>query len=220
MVDEDRPVHVFRIEAICGRVELGLVGHQFHAERIKLGGQVAADPVGADHHQRANGILHRQGDAFRIAGRAGALGNLGFQLRLERRPVAVEDRDVLIRLGRPGIAFPARAGRVAGRVFRAVAQLPEESLPAFRDRARVARIGRLHLLDIDRVPAIQEQGVEHGRIHIAAGLAIYRASVICHRFCPCRGRAALLARPVLKRLEQGRRFVRRPWVGPNYIGLF
>ena len=110
IVDEDRAVHVRSGEAVGFRVQLRVRGVVAHAERIKLCDQVAANPVGADQHQRADGIenggadlLLGEGDAFFLGFCldlvAGGLG-IGGPLAVER------GGQLVIGLGRPIHAGP------------------------------------------------------------------------------------------------------------------
>ena len=55
-IQEDRPVEVALGEAVAGGIELAGVLLLGQAQGIEIGRQVAAHPVGADHHDRAQGI--------------------------------------------------------------------------------------------------------------------------------------------------------------------
>ena len=80
IVDEDRPVHVGLGEAIGFGVEFRLVGAVGHAQRIKIGGQVAPDAVGADDHDGADGVEHGTLD-LRIGEGDAGFGGFGGDFR-------------------------------------------------------------------------------------------------------------------------------------------
>ena len=62
VVDEDGAVHVGFREAVGFGVELGVVGIALQAQGVEAGDEMAAHPVGADHHQRVERILGRRPD--------------------------------------------------------------------------------------------------------------------------------------------------------------
>ena len=59
VVDEDLAAVVGLGEAVGGRVEFGFGRDVLQAERIEIGVEMPAHPVGADHHQRADRIPGR-----------------------------------------------------------------------------------------------------------------------------------------------------------------
>ena len=59
VVDEERPVQIGIGEPVALGIELGVVAVIARAQRIDIGHKVTADPVGADQHDRADGIQHR-----------------------------------------------------------------------------------------------------------------------------------------------------------------
>ena len=59
LVEEDRAVHVGFAEAVGARIEVGLVVARLEPERIEIGVEMAARPIGADQHQRMNRIARR-----------------------------------------------------------------------------------------------------------------------------------------------------------------
>ena len=73
VVDEDRAVHVGFGEAVGGGVELGMRARHLQAERVELGLEMAAHPVGADHHQRVQAVLGGGAELFGVGG-GGARG--------------------------------------------------------------------------------------------------------------------------------------------------
>ena len=82
-VDEDRAVVVGFRETVARGVELRMVLFAFELERVEVGDQVAAHPVGADHHQRADAVERLLADL------------LGAQ-RLVRRPSARRGQGVAV----------------------------------------------------------------------------------------------------------------------------
>ena len=178
-VDIDLAAHILGLVPIGGRVKLGLVLRRFHAQRVELGSQMAAHPVGADHHDGADRILDRPHDVF-IARTGLYFLDLLFELRLQQGPVAVESGDLLVqRRTRPVAPFPGCPFRIALRAEGIVTDFREEGPPALRNRCRILRIGRLHLLDpLGRAP-IQERRVQQGGI-AAAARPIHRAAIVCH----------------------------------------
>ena len=56
VVEEDLAVEIGFGEAVGARVELFAVARGFNAERIEIGVEMAAHAVGADQHQRTDGI--------------------------------------------------------------------------------------------------------------------------------------------------------------------
>ena len=71
-VEEDRAVHVGIGEAVGARIELLLVLGRLEPERIEVGVEMAARPIGADQHQRmdrvARRLLHLGGGQLDAAG--------------------------------------------------------------------------------------------------------------------------------------------------------
>ena len=91
-------------------MELLVVPLLFKAQRIEIGVEVAAHAIGADHHERADGIARRPANVV-VARRRfwPRLLRLGAQLlgdRLfRRRPIAVQRVDEIPLGGRRPIAF-------------------------------------------------------------------------------------------------------------------
>ena len=67
-----------RAEAVGGRIELGMALRILEAERVEIGREMAADAVGADHHQGAD----------RIEGRLAHLGGRYLERRRRRAALA------------------------------------------------------------------------------------------------------------------------------------
>ena len=163
VVDEDLAVVVGLGEAVGRRRQLVVVLERLgDAERIEIGVQMAAHAVGADHHDGAHGIARRLLHV-RIGGRGAVRGGLVrtfFSMTLlDHAPVAVERRDQFaIGLQRPGRLRPGGALGVLPDVVGVVLQRGEEILPFRVDRRRVVLIGRMQLLDIVGIAAIEERG--------------------------------------------------------------
>src|ERR1700757_323702 len=84
MVEKYPAVEVGLAEAIRARIELFLVLRRFEAERIEIGMEVAARPIGANEHQRPDRIA---GGALDLGGSDVDTAGLGlrFQLPADRR---------------------------------------------------------------------------------------------------------------------------------------
>jgi hypothetical protein len=74
LVDVDRAVEIGLGEAPESGVQLGVAGLGLQAERVELRLQVAAHPVGADEHQRADGIQRRLADGVGVGRDAAGAG--------------------------------------------------------------------------------------------------------------------------------------------------
>ena len=59
VIEEDLAVEIGLRETIGARIELFAIARRFNAERIELGVEMAAHAVGADQHQRADGVAGR-----------------------------------------------------------------------------------------------------------------------------------------------------------------
>jgi hypothetical protein len=96
-VDEDRPVQILGLEAVGRGIELRMGLDGLEAERVQVGLQVAAHPVGPDHHQRPDRIQSGRADVLcgdvPVADHAGGHGlgtaAVSGQVRTTARP-AVE----------------------------------------------------------------------------------------------------------------------------------
>ena len=104
MIDEDLAIVVGLLKAVGRRMELLMVSLRLKSKRIEIGVQMAAHAIGADHHERADGITRRPSNIV-VAWRRfwPRLLRLGAQLlgdRLfRRRPIAVQRVDE-VALGR------------------------------------------------------------------------------------------------------------------------
>ena len=140
---------------------------------------MAADAVGADHHDRADGVLHRLRNVGRCSRRIDSL-DLPLELRLQSGPVAVEGGNIVAGFGlRPAFAFPAGTPGVRGSTGRVIAEFGKEGAPAFRHRRGILRVGRLHLFEPERRAPVEERGLQHRGV-AGAARAVHRAAIVCH----------------------------------------
>ena len=163
-VDEDLAIEIVGSETIGRRIQLGLLAEARQFQGIKIRRQVTAHAIGADQHDRGDGILDRLVDLFRR--RAGALV-LGDGVRQRHgRALDVAERGDQFAIGRarPVLAFPGRAlGGLAG-LGGGVPHLFKEGPPALRHGSRVGSVVRRHLLEIDGVAAKKERGVQESLV--------------------------------------------------------
>ncbi len=113
VIKENRAIHVSFGEAIAGRIQLGLRRWRGQAKRIKVRRQMPANTIGADQHQRADGI--EDGLFNLLFGNCCArFGGFGFDLLanyLGLGPLAIKCcGQIIVRNGRPIGARPAWAG--------------------------------------------------------------------------------------------------------------
>ena len=170
VVDEDRPVHVGGGEAVAFGVQLAMVGHLAHPERVEIGVKVAADPVGADQHDRADAVQHRPSHLFvrqahaLFLGLGGDLVAGGPDLGLgHARPFAGQRRGRLVPgLGRPVGALPACPAHLARDGGLVIAEAAEERVPGLIDGRGVPDPLAIELFDIGRIVALQEARVAEG----------------------------------------------------------
>ena len=170
VVDEDGAVHVGFREAVGFGVELGVVGIALQAQGVEAGDEMAAHPVGADHHQRVERILGRRPDlvgAEQSAEGAGGDGGRG------NPAVAVAAADDARVRGRP--AGPAQLVEDGPAVL---LQAREIGDPACVHRGRVVQVAGIKLGDKGGVGAGQER-IECGCHGSGKGAAIKRV------FPPC-----------------------------------
>src|SRR6185437_12028889 len=175
VIDEDAAVVIGLLKSVGRGMKLLMVPLRLETERIEIGVQMAPHAVGANHHQRPDGIASRAANLVltRRLLRGGFRG-LGAQLvgdRLfRRRPVAIQRADE-IALGhrRPIGLPPRRAARDSAHVRRIVAEAPEKLAPAGLDRERVLLVLRLQGFDVGAVGAVQKRGLEQRLIDVLAG---------------------------------------------------
>src|ERR1700761_6536931 len=121
VIEENLAVEIGLGEAVGARVELFAIARRLDAERIELGVEMAAHAVGADQHQRADGIPRRLVQLGRSDFAAlcrSLVRSLGLRLGgdlvaydlLDGRPVAVERGGEVVARGlRPVIPRPGRS---------------------------------------------------------------------------------------------------------------
>src|ERR1700682_5363985 len=160
VVEEDFTVEIACGKTIGARIELFAIARRLDAERIELGVEMAPHAIGADQHQRADGIA---GGLIDVGGRdLGALGlclggDLGADRLLDRRPVAVQRRgQIVARCQRPVVAAPGGAFGVLLDVGGGVLQAFEEFLPIGIDRSRVLLVAGIEVIDVGGVGALQK----------------------------------------------------------------
>ena len=168
VVEEDLAVEIGFGEAVGARIELFAVARGFDAERIEVGVEMAAHAVGADQHQRADGI-------------AGGLvqfgrGDVGALLAALSVPLACALAAILVptafstsaqlpsraevrsscgvsgQLSRPQDGPSAFLRTSAGRILQAL----EELLPLGVDRSRVFLVAGVDFVDVGGVCALQK----------------------------------------------------------------
>ena len=140
-VDEDRAVPVVFAETVGCGVEFGMVFRFVQAQRVQPGIKMAAHPVGADQHQRADRVQGGLASALFGRGMSGAVG-------CWRCIVAVGDDTR---------AHPP-PGRRAGRLVRMAVRFQprKEPRPALVHRTRIAQILFVEFGDEDGIAAMQE----------------------------------------------------------------
>ena len=172
MVEKNPAVEVGLAEAIRAWIELFLVLRRFEAERIEIGMEVAARPIGANEHQRpdriAGGALDLGGSDVNTAG----LG-LRFQLAADRRarllPAGIKRSGQSIGGKRwPAGPLPRWPLRVALDVCAIVFQTLEERLPRRIERLRVSLVAGIEVVDIGGIAAIKERGTGESGIGVLA----------------------------------------------------
>ncbi len=136
----DRPVVIRRREAIGGGVEIGMQFRALEAQRVEVGGEVAAHAVGADELLGADGVPRRRVEGFFVE--HGGLG-VGW---LQRYRIGIDRADDLGRLHIPRGFLRCR-----------VAQRLEEALPAGIDGFGVGEIALVQLFNEGGVRAVKER---------------------------------------------------------------
>ena len=134
---------------------------------------MTAHAVGADQHQRADGIARRLRDVG--GGKLHALGlglggNLVAELLLGLGPLAVEGGDqVAVGPDRPVRFLPGRPAGLAGDGGAVVFQALEELAPFGIDGGRVFLVAGVELFDVAGVGAVEEGGAGEGGVGVLAG---------------------------------------------------
>ena len=184
-VEIDLAVHVLRPETVGLRIKLGVAGLLAQLERIQLGDQVAAHPVGADHHQGAHRIHGRPPDLVlrkRLSGFLRLAVDLRGDFAFVGGPVTVQRADQFaIGVGRPVGARPGRPPGLLDHIVPVVLEIGEELPPVRVDRVRVLLILCVEIFDKSRVAAIKERGAGQHFVHLV--LCHYRIGKIV-KSCP------------------------------------
>ncbi len=173
LVEEDAAVHVGFGKAVGLRIELRFIGLFLNAERIELRMEMAAHAVGADQHERVDGVARRLLHVGR--GNLDALGlrfsgDFFADFLFRRRPLAVErGHQVAVRPKRPIRFFPGGAARVLDDVGAVFLQALEKIAPLGIDRGGVALEFRVEVFDVGGVTAIEEGSAGEGGIGVLAG---------------------------------------------------
>jgi hypothetical protein len=161
-VEEDRTVVVGLGEAVGRRIQLAGVLGGVQAQRVEVGGEVAAHPVGPDHHDGAQAVQRGGADGF--GGGAGGLaldrlGDLGFDGGGDAGPLAVKGGEPV---GTGGGHALGRPGRVLGGALDLIGllgQRGEEGVPRGLDRPGVLRPLGVEILNECGVRAVEEGGL-------------------------------------------------------------
>ena len=146
LVEENPAVEIGFGEAVGTRVELLLVLLRLERERIELGVEVAAHAVGADQHQRVDGIARRLRDVG--GGKLDALGlrlggNFLADLLFGLGPLAVErGHQIAVRPQRP-VRLASRRRRARSWRRRRTRPSGSGKSPATRRRPRPGRLSYL-----------------------------------------------------------------------------
>ena len=173
LVEEYPAIEIGFLKAIRARVEFFFVFFRLEAERIELGMEMAAHAVGADQHQRvdgiARGLLHLgRGnlDAFALC----LGGDFLAQPLFGFRPLPVErGHQIAVRAQRPIRFFPGGAARSFSDVGAVVFQAGEKLPPFGIDRGGVALEFGVEVFDVGGVAAVEEGGAGEGGIGVLAG---------------------------------------------------
>ncbi len=173
-INEDAAVHVGFSEAPVAWMQFGVIALGLEAQRIEVRLQVAADTEGADQHQGTDRIAR---GGLQISRRhAGGLGGDSlFDLGLHSGPDAIHGGHQFV-TRRYDRRRPAADIGVGADRFGPVHEGIEEGAPFGRHRIGVLRPALLHLLDEDRVGAVEKRGLGKDLIEPTA--------VVCH-FASC-----------------------------------
>ena len=173
VVEEDLAVVVGLAEAVGARIELLVVAERCQPQRVEIGVQVAARPVGADQHQGADRVAR---GALNVGG--GQVDAPRLRLRpdlvadrlVDFAPVAVEGGDELAaRQLRPVGPFPRGAARVSFDVARIVLHALEKRPPLGIDRARVGLVARVEVFDVGAIATVEKGREGKGRVGVLTG---------------------------------------------------
>src|SRR5690348_5579038 len=172
MIEKNPAIEVDLAESVRARIELFFVLGRFETERIEIGVEMAARPVGANEHQRPDRIAGGALDFVRSDVNTAGLG-LCFQLAADRRtgllPTGIQRAGECIRgKRRPVRPLPRWPLRVALDVAAIVFQALEKRLPRRIERFRVGLIAGVEVFDIGSIAAIEERGTGESGIGVLA----------------------------------------------------
>ncbi len=167
LIDKDRAVHIGLGKPVGLGVKLGVRLAPVQAQRVQIGGKVAANTVGADDHQRANAVQNGAFDRL-VADLDAFFGGFGLDLVAcafglgGHGPFAGQRRgQIVIGHRRPVAAPPRGAGGLGLDVQIRIAERAEKLLPRFIDRIGVIGVTGIHLLEILGVMTLHEgRGME------------------------------------------------------------
>src|ERR1039458_6554960 len=177
LVEENPAVEIGFGETVGARVEFFFVLFRLEPERIELGVEMAAHAVGADQHQRVDGIARRllhlgRGnlDALALRQVTELAGYFLSHALFGFRPLPVErGHQVAVRTQRPIRFLPGGAARAVDDVGARVLQALEKLPPLGIDRGRVALEFGVEVFDVGGVAAVEERGAGEGGIGVLAG---------------------------------------------------
>ncbi len=137
--------------------------------------EVAARPIGADQHQRldgiARGLLHLRRHEF-DAGDLRLGAHLVAERALDLAPVAIERRGQFAARGLRPVAFaPGRAAGELRDVIAVVLKALEERLPFGVDRLRVVLVASVEVFDVGGIAAVEERSEGESCVRVLAGHA-------------------------------------------------
>src|SRR5271169_1175883 len=171
-VEEDRTVEIGVGETIGARLELAFGLARLERQRIEIGVEMPARPIGADQHQGANGIA---GGAFDIGRRNIDTARLCLRLHFAAErlagfgPIAVERGNQFAAFGhRPIRPRPGWAARVLDDIARVVLEALEERLPLGVDRFWVGLVAGVEVFDVVGVAAVQKGCEGEGSVRVLA----------------------------------------------------
>ena len=174
-VEKDLAVHVGLGEAVGARVEILFVMVRLEAERVEIGIEMTARPIGTDQHQGVDGVAGRLLDG---GGRKFDSGGLRSRLHLvaecllDLAPIAVErGNELAARALRPVRQLPRWPLRVPHDIGALVLQALEERLPVGIDRLGVGLVARIEVLDVVGIAAIEERGAGESGVGVLTGHA-------------------------------------------------
>src|SRR5262252_4212471 len=171
-IKENFAVVICLREAVGARIELLCVFHRFEAERIEICVQMAPRSIGANQHQRLDGVARRL-----LQGAGGYLNALGLgrgenfvaDTLLDLPPVGIERRnEIATGCERPVGSLPGGAARILDDIRRGILQSRKKQLPLRIDGLRIRLVTRVEFVNVIGVAAIQKRSIGESRIRILA----------------------------------------------------